>query len=68
MRRRILYGWLVEASGRYCISKVPPDLPQIPFHLFETISAAETEAARRKSLVVWSGPALAEKNRQVAAA
>lgn len=68
MRRRILYGWLVEASGRYCVSKIPPDLPQLPIHLFDTIGAAEADAMRRKSVVIWSGPALAEKTRQEAAA
>lgn len=68
MPRRVLYGWLVESSGRYCVSKIPPDLPQLPFHLFATIGAAEAEATRRKAIVVWSGPALAEKNRQEAAA
>lgn len=61
MRRRVVYGWRV-ANG-YCVSKTPPDLPQLPRETYPSILIAEMALAKRRTDVVWSGPALAEKNR-----
>ncbi|HLH92071.1 MAG TPA: hypothetical protein VKX28_26865 [Xanthobacteraceae bacterium] len=63
--RRTLFGW--QVPGGYCLSKVPPDLPQLPRDVHPTIDAAEGAAMKRKAVVVWCGPALAEKARLEAA-
>ncbi len=59
-RRRILYGWL-QCPGRYCLGRNPPDLPTAPYEFFATMSEAERAALDRRSDIIWSGTALAEK-------
>lgn len=60
--RRILYGWQIP-SGQFVLSRHPPDLPQVPAEVFASIGAAESAAVERKAEIVWSGPALYEKQR-----
>lgn len=64
-RRHFLYGWRVGTGG-YCLSKVPPDVPQLPVNQFDSIVAAEIDAIQRQYVVIWTGPALTEKQLQEA--
>lgn len=63
-RKRVLYGWRIEGTAKYCLSRYPPDLPQLPVAQFASIDAAELTAETRKAVVVWCGAARAEKQRQ----
>jgi hypothetical protein len=61
--RRKFYGWL-RGPGCYCIGRNPPDLPTLPYVTFASIGEAEQAAHERKADVIWSGAALAEKERK----
>lgn len=74
MRRlpRIVYGWATPAG--VCLSHIPPDVAQVPRHVFASVAAAEAyllklNAERRRQIeVIWSGSALAEHERLAAIA
>lgn len=65
--KRILYGWLTPAG--FCLSHIPPDVPQFPRTVFASVAAAErhiaelNEGRMRRTVIVWSGSALAEKQK-----
>lgn len=69
---RILYGWHTAAG--ICLSHLPPDVAQVPRHVYPSVAAAEeyilavNAARRRKIKVIWSGSALAEHERLAALA
>ncbi len=66
--RRTLYGWRLN-DGRFCLSRLPPDQPQVPLHTYPSLIEAEQaalvdhdgHALRKPPNIVWSGSALAEK-------
>lgn len=60
-RRRILYGWRVAAG--YVLSRIPPDVPQLPRLQFDTIEGAEQDAELHKATIVWCGSAQLEAER-----
>ncbi len=63
MRPRTLYGWRLS-DGRFCLSRLPPDQPQVPVHCYDSIPAAEEAAQerhRKPPRIIWSGSAAAEK-------
>lgn len=65
MIKRVFFGWQIE-PGQFVVSRVPPDLPQMPRERFASIAAAEAFAQGEKKkpvTVIWSGPALDEKKR-----
>lgn len=65
MRPRTLYGWRLT-DGRICLSRLPPDQPQLPIHTFDSVAEAQEAARtayRKPPLVVWSGSALTEAER-----
>ncbi len=62
MRPRTLYGWRLS-DGRICLSRLPPDCPQLPIHVFDSVAEAHQAAQtayRKPPVVVWSGSALTE--------
>lgn len=63
-RRRILYGWL-RSPGEWCLSRLPPDVP-VPYQLFPSMEEAEQTAKASRYEVIWSGPALAEREQIMA--
>jgi hypothetical protein len=58
--RRTLYGWLA-APGVYALGKQPPDPVPYQAETFGSIQEAEAQADMRRAVIVWSGPALIEK-------
>lgn len=65
MRPRTIYGWRLS-DGRICLSRLPPDQPQLPIHVFDSVAEAAQAAKtayRKPPMVVWSGSALAEAQR-----
>lgn len=63
--RRVLFGW-ISKPGEYCLSRVPPDIPQGRPERFANMAEAEEVAALRRATLIWSGPAFVEKQRNEA--
>lgn len=58
--RKTLYGWC-RAPGEFCLGRLPPDAPNGPYEIFETMADVELAAKGRKARLVWCGAPAIDK-------
>lgn len=58
--RRTFYGWMVR-PGAYAVASQPPDPVPLNVPTFASIAKAEYAASQKRAVIIWSGPALIER-------